>query len=181
MQLCRWAKWSGSAQREAREVCEERRAEIRVGLGTQDGGNGGSWARQTPWCPAVPGLGSVWLCGGWNLLRGLKDGEGHSAHSRSSHGELDNPGFPNREEGRATRRLEFNHESACGAQRPQAALSNLASTLLQPIPHSFLQTLQLFQRYNKFLKSTRKKKKATAFQQSCTPKPRPAAAYGLQP
>lgn len=29
MQLCRWAKWSGSAQREARDVCVERRAEIR--------------------------------------------------------------------------------------------------------------------------------------------------------
>lgn len=29
MQLCRWAKWSGSAQREARDVCVERRAEVR--------------------------------------------------------------------------------------------------------------------------------------------------------
>lgn len=95
---------------------------------------------------------------------------------------MDTPDFPNRAEGRAVGRPESNHEPACGTQHPQAALPNLASTLLHSIPHSsFLQTLQLFQRYNKLLKTTRKKRKVTAFQQRCTPKPRPVAAHGLQP
>lgn len=64
----------------------------------------------------------------------------------------------------------------------QAALPNLASALFHPSPHSsFLQTLQLFQRYNKFLKTTRKKQKDIALEQRCTPKARPVAANGLQP
>lgn len=136
MQLCRWAKWSGSAQREARDVCEERRGEE-----SRDQ----SWPWHMIW-ERWQELGQA-----FTMVPSHARARGHAALGqlerarRAQRGKNTLPiadtGLGSRapltpKQSRGQGRVEFNHKPACGTQHSQAALPNLASTPFHPIPHS---------------------------------------------
>lgn len=187
MQLCRWAKWSGSAQREARDVCVERRAEVRR-RPPHDKMAGKCGCRG--WASAVLQSGAkAWPRGSEvaeiRLAAGFRQGEGRSARSRIQGWRAGHPWLSKQRWGQC---------SVVTRVRPWASLTRSMALVSRPpkacqhttSPHLslFISNPQAISETEQVLKKHRERQEGHCFppevhiqaQASCCP--RPSAAGG---